>query len=229
MSWSVVKIGRIPISIKLPASVESLRCSPAPKHLQQQRKTFCSKKNRKLEIYLSETIRQNYWSDPIRSICYCIVLIKKSHIIVHVLMKLWRCITTCHYIDVIMSPMASQITRITIVCPTVGSDADEKKASKLHVTGLCKGNSPLTGEFPAQKASNAENVSIWWRYHVLLISSVILAGLVIARSNITLYRSKMWRINHHFPCLHSQKTPHPSRLQCSDHGRQCRAFVAHGI
>ena len=23
----------------------------------------------------------------------------------------------------------------------------------------------FTGEFPAQKASNAENVSIWWRYH----------------------------------------------------------------
>ena len=23
-----------------------------------------------------------------------------------------------------------------------------------------------TGEFPAQMASNAENVSIWWRHHV---------------------------------------------------------------
>ena len=31
---------------------------------------------------------------------------------------------------------------------------------KLRVTGLCEGNSPVTGEFPAQKASNAENVSI---------------------------------------------------------------------
>ena len=31
-----------------------------------------------------------------------------------------------------------------------------KKASKLRVTGLCAGNSPLTGEFPAQKATNAE-------------------------------------------------------------------------
>ena len=27
------------------------------------------------------------------------------------------------------------------------------------------GNSPGTGEFPAQMASNAENVSIWWRHH----------------------------------------------------------------
>ena len=41
-----------------------------------------------------------------------------------------------------------------------------KKTSKLRVTGLCDGNSPGTGEFPAQMASNAENVSIWWRHHV---------------------------------------------------------------
>ena len=25
---------------------------------------------------------------------------------------------------------------------------------------------PGTGEFPAKMASNAENVSIWWRHHV---------------------------------------------------------------
>ena len=43
-----------------------------------------------------------------------------------------------------------------------------KKTSKLRVTGLCAGNSPGTGEFPAQMASNAENVSIWWRHHELL-------------------------------------------------------------
>ena len=40
-----------------------------------------------------------------------------------------------------------------------------KKTSKLRVTGPCAGNSPGTGEFPAQKASNAENVSIWWHHH----------------------------------------------------------------
>ena len=40
-----------------------------------------------------------------------------------------------------------------------------KKTSKLRVTGLYAGNSPVTGEFPAQKASNAENVSISWRHH----------------------------------------------------------------
>ena len=40
-----------------------------------------------------------------------------------------------------------------------------KKTSKLRVTGLCAGNSPGTDEFPAQMASYAENVSIWWRHH----------------------------------------------------------------
>ena len=48
-----------------------------------------------------------------------------------------------------------------------------KKTSKLRVTGFCAGNSPVTGEFPAQKASNAENVSNWWRHHGLTLSSRI--------------------------------------------------------
>ena len=40
-----------------------------------------------------------------------------------------------------------------------------KKTSKFRVTGLCAGDSPVTSEFPAQMASNAENISIWWRHH----------------------------------------------------------------
>ena len=40
-----------------------------------------------------------------------------------------------------------------------------KKTSKLLVTGLCAGNSPVTVEFPTQRANNAENVSIWWCHH----------------------------------------------------------------
>ena len=41
------------------------------------------------------------------------------------------------------------------------------KISKLRVTGLCVGNSPVTSEFPTQKASNVENVSIGRRHHHL--------------------------------------------------------------
>ena len=59
-----------------------------------------------------------------------------------------------HYDDVIMGAMASQITSLTIVYSSVYLTA------KLRVTGLCVGNSTLTGEFPAQMASNADNVSI---------------------------------------------------------------------
>ena len=62
--------------------------------------------------------------------------------------------------------MTSQITGVSIVCSTVCSGADRSnKTSKLHVTGLCAGNSPVTSEFPAQRTSNTENVSTWWRHH----------------------------------------------------------------
>ena len=40
-----------------------------------------------------------------------------------------------------------------------------KKTSKLRVIGLCEGNSPVTSDFPALRASNAENAPIWWRHH----------------------------------------------------------------
>ena len=55
-----------------------------------------------------------------------------------------------------MSVMASQITSLTIVYSSVYSGADQRKISKLHATGFCAENSPVTGEFPAQMASNSE-------------------------------------------------------------------------
>ena len=76
---------------------------------------------------------------------------------------IWVLLWYCN--GVIMSTMASQITSLTIVYSTVYSRRRSKKTPKLRVTGLCEGNSPVTGEFPAQRASNAENVSIWWRHH----------------------------------------------------------------
>ena len=61
--------------------------------------------------------------------------------------------------------LQSLITSLTIVYSTVYSGTDKKNPLKLRVTGLCAGNSPVTGEFPAQMASDAENASIWWRHH----------------------------------------------------------------
>ena len=88
------------------------------------------------------------------------------------LLKKWKChvnnkvIMRCEALrDVIMGTMASQITSLTTVYSTFYSGGRSKKTSKLRVTGLCAGNSPGTGEFPAQMASNAENVSIRWRHH----------------------------------------------------------------
>ena len=64
-----------------------------------------------------------------------------------------------------MGAMASQIASLTIVYSTV-IRRTSKKTSKLRVTDLCVGNTPVTGEFSAQMASNTKNVSIWWRHHV---------------------------------------------------------------
>ena len=53
-----------------------------------------------------------------------------------------------------MSPMASQITAVLIVCSTVCSKNKIKENIKAPRHG------------PSQRSSNAENVSIWWRHHM---------------------------------------------------------------
>ena len=55
-----------------------------------------------------------------------------------------------------------------------------KKPSRLRVTGLFDGNSPVAGEFPAQRASNAENVFIWWRHHERRIDNIYFKVLYIS-------------------------------------------------
>ena len=79
-----------------------------------------------------------------------------------------------HYCDVTMGGMASQITSLTIVYSSVYSRRRSKKTSKLRITGLCAWNSPVTGEFFAQRASNAENVSIWRRHFVVRCFRVVI-------------------------------------------------------
>ena len=77
----------------------------------------------------------------------------------------WRVVSmsASHYSDVrarwrLKSPASRLFTQ-----PFVRRGS--KKTSKLRITGLCEGNSPVTGEFPSQRASNAENASAWWRRH----------------------------------------------------------------
>ena len=64
-----------------------------------------------------------------------------------------------------------------------------KKTSKLRVTGLYTGNSPASGEFPTQMASNAENVSIWWRHHEITATS----------SSVQWVNKKQWYVGWFLP------------------------------
>ena len=59
-----------------------------------------------------------------------------------------------HHIDVIMGTIASHIISLTIVYSTVHSDTDQRK----HQSSASLAFLRVPGEFPAQMASNAENV-----------------------------------------------------------------------
>ena len=69
-----------------------------------------------------------------------------------------------HYDDVTMTTLASQITSLTIVYSIVYSGVDQRKHQSSASLAFVR-EFTGTGEFPAQMASNAENVSIWWRHH----------------------------------------------------------------
>ena len=67
------------------------------------------------------------------------------------------------YSDVTMGAMASQNTGVSIVYSTVCSDADQK-IHQSYASMVFGVDSKITSEFSAQWASNAENVSVWWRH-----------------------------------------------------------------
>ena len=69
-----------------------------------------------------------------------------------------------------------------------------KKTSKLRVTGVCAGNSPGTGQFPAQMPSYAENVSIWWRHHAIWFWQVQ-SNFIIAHSTDTDQKDALYLYN----------------------------------
>ena len=79
-----------------------------------------------------------------------------SHIIFTI-----NCSARWHYTDVMMTAMVSQITSLTIVYSTVYSGADKEniKAPRHWPLGM-----EITDDRWRQMASNAENVSIWWRH-----------------------------------------------------------------
>ena len=79
-----------------------------------------------------------------------------------------------------------------------------KKTSKLRVTGLCAGNSPVPDESPHKRASNAEKVSsIWWRHHVHLVAIFVNCTLrdlfTAAQIHAILMRPVAWTSTFEYP------------------------------
>ena len=74
--------------------------------------------------------------------------------------------------------MPFQITSLTIVYSTVYSNADQRKNTKAPRHWPCAGNSPVTGEFPAQKASDADEC-----FHLMTSSWIF----NVARINHAMY------------------------------------------
>ena len=88
-----------------------------------------------------------------------------------------------------------------------------KKTSKLGVTGLCARNSPGTGEFPAQMASNPENVSIWWSHYEIKIIYGLLYIMIFSCD-----QAAIWLV--HSVCLSVRPSVCPSVTPfspCSHH------------
>ena len=52
---------------------------------------------------------------------------------------------------------------------------------------------PRPGEFPAQMASNAENVSIWWRHHDCYLSILTNRRMLFMISAVSTYRFELQR------------------------------------
>ena len=77
-------------------------------------------------------------------------------------------VTLSHYCDIKMSAMATQITGVSVVCSTVCPVTDQRKQQSSAPLAFVRGIRWWPVVFPTQNASNAENVSIWWRHHYLV-------------------------------------------------------------
>ena len=95
--------------------------------------------------------------------------------LVRLILEVWRyMVLLCCFITIIppVFTMTSQWVRWRLKSPASRLFTQQfiraqiKENIKVPHHWPFAGNSPETGEFPAQMASNAENVSIWWRHHV---------------------------------------------------------------
>ena len=109
-----------------------------------------------------------------------------------------------------MSAVASQITSVSIVCSTVGSSPKQRIHQSSESLAFA------TGEFPAQMASDAENISIWWRHHVY--------GLDVNEAMIKFFKSVIRQFGRNHGSITAmlckiRKKNRPSSLQWRHNGR----------
>ena len=98
--------------------------------------------------------------------------------------------------EVIISAMASPITGFSIVCSTVCSGTDQRKHQSFASLVFVKGIHRWPGGFPSQRASDAENVSIWWRhvnsksdlsFTLVIFICCMQYRIILDRDNVTFY------------------------------------------
>ena len=117
-----------------------------------------------------------------------------------------------HYNDVIISAMASQITSLTIAYQAVYSGTDQRKHQS-----------------PAQMASNAENISIWWRHHddngIDSIVTWIYAQAILqsANHNHSFYNERFFLANEYFTPLLLVYIKHIQWIYCVIQRQICLA------
>ena len=76
-----------------------------------------------------------------------------------------------------------------------------KETSNSALLTLCEENSSVTGEFPSQRSSNAENVSILWRHHVFSVSWQLSLGAETWNCRYCWVHSNVQRVSHSFLLL----------------------------
>ena len=111
----------------------------------------------------------------------------------------------------IMGVMASQITSLTIIYSTVCSGAGQRIQQSSTSLAFGRGIHRWPVNFPTQIASNAENVSIWWRHHIYHQPHHCLLNRLFRRRSkntsklhVTGFWTGNWPVTGEFPHTNSQ-------------------------
>ena len=121
-----------------------------------------------------------------------------------------------HYTNVIMRAVASPITHCYIVYTTVCSGTDKRK---YHSSASLTFVRAIHWWFPSQRASNAINVSIWWRHHAQLFLQIRLVALGMPSTNLQApknsFVSSPSQVGSDFPMINAITYPHSYRISVS--------------